>query len=185
MDSSMNLCQAQTFTMITAPSLEIISPKNALIFKAIRLHALQDSPLAFGSTYAKESQLSDADWLKRAEDWSSNRSVGYLAFDREISCGIVAAFLNKHDSRKAHVVSMWVHPARRQSGVGRVLIEAIQKWAKTREAHSLLLTVTNNNYNAIEFYKRNGFTMTGRTEPYPNDPSLFEYEMSLSIWSKA
>jgi hypothetical protein len=90
--------------MIATPSLETISPKNALIYKAIRLHALQDSPLAFGSTYAKESQLFDTDWLKRAADWSNDKSVGYLAFDREISCGIVAAFLNEHDSRKAHVV---------------------------------------------------------------------------------
>jgi hypothetical protein len=96
------------------PVLEQIGPKNALIFKAIRLQALQDSPRAFCSTYAKESQLSDADWLKRAVDWSSNRSVGYLALYQGVSCGIVAAFLNEHDPSKAHLVSMWVSPTHRR-----------------------------------------------------------------------
>jgi ribosomal protein S18 acetylase RimI-like enzyme len=170
--------------MTAVPDLEQISPKNVLIFKAVRLQALQDSPSAFGSTYAKESQFSDADWLKRAVDWSSDRSIGYLAIRREIPCGIVAAFLNEHDPRKAHLVSMWVSPTHRRDGIGRALIDAIQAWARIRAAHSLQLTVTSSNHTAIEFYKRSGFTMTGNTEPYPNDPTLFEYEMSKAIGPK-
>lgn len=163
------------------PVLEQITPKNALIYKAIRLRALQDSPLAFGSTHAKESQLSDADWLKRAEDLSSDRSVGYLAMSQGISCGLVAAYLNEDDLGKAHLVSMWVSPTHRRNGIGRALIEAIQTWARIHKTHSLQLTVTSCNQSAIEFYKRNGFAMTGNTEPYPNDPALFEYEMSQPI----
>jgi hypothetical protein len=41
-----------------------ITPENALVFKTVRLRALQESPTAFGSTYAKESQFSDADWVQ-------------------------------------------------------------------------------------------------------------------------
>jgi ribosomal protein S18 acetylase RimI-like enzyme len=37
------------------------------------------------------------------------------------------------------------------------------------------------NETAISFYKRMGFVMTGRTEPYPNDPALIEYEMTHSL----
>jgi ribosomal protein S18 acetylase RimI-like enzyme len=170
--------------MMPVPAIEKISPKNALIFKAVRLQAPQESSLAFGSTYAKESQLSDADWLKRATVWSSDRSVGYLAMSREMSCGIVAAFLDEHNPHLAHLVSMWVSPTHRRSGIGRTLIDAIQVWARLQGAHSLQLTVTNSNHSAIEFYKRNGFTMTGNTEPYPNDPTLFEYEMSQPIGPK-
>jgi len=43
---------------------------------------------------------------------------------------------------------------------------------------ALLLMVTSNNRTPIEFYERMGFSMTGNTEPYPNDPSVIEYEMS-------
>lgn len=42
-------------------TIEPITPQTALTFKAARLRALQDTPSAFGSTYAKESQLTDAD----------------------------------------------------------------------------------------------------------------------------
>jgi hypothetical protein len=63
------------------PALERITPTHALDIKAVRLMALRDSPSAFGSTYAKESQFSDADWLKRAANWSNDRSVGYLAME--------------------------------------------------------------------------------------------------------
>jgi ribosomal protein S18 acetylase RimI-like enzyme len=161
--------------------LEQISPKNAFIFKAVRLQALQDSPSAFGSTYAWESQLSDADWLKRSADWTNDTSVGYLAIDQEIACGIVNAFLDEDDPGKAHLASMWVHPTHRRGGVGRTLVTGIQKWATFQKVSLLQLTVTSSNRMAIDFYKRIGFTMTGNTQPYPNDPDAFEYEMSQSL----
>ncbi|HTV48793.1 MAG TPA: GNAT family N-acetyltransferase [Phycisphaerae bacterium] len=162
-------------------TLEQITPSNALVFKAVRLAALQDSPSAFGGTFAKESQLNDVDWLKRAAVWSNDRSVGYIVMDAGNACGIAAAFLDERDSLKAHLISMWVAPAYRRRGIGRLLIEAINTWACTRGAHMLQLMVTNNDNTAIEFYKRCGFSMTGNTEPYPNDPTLIEYEMSRLI----
>jgi ribosomal protein S18 acetylase RimI-like enzyme len=76
---------------------------------------------------------------------------------------------------------MWVAPNYRRSGTGQLLVNAIESWARRTAAHTLQLMVTNNNLPAISFYERLGFTATGRTEPYPNDPSLSEYEMSKSI----
>ncbi len=155
--------------------LELITPKNASIFKAVRLQALQDSPAA------NESRYSEADWLKRAADWSSDTAVGYLAMASGRPCGIAAAYLDEQDRGQAQLTSMWVDPEHRRNGVGRALIEAIRAWAVNRGARRLRLTVTSSNLAAIEFYERNGFSMTGGTEPYPNDPDLVEYEMSRSI----
>jgi ribosomal protein S18 acetylase RimI-like enzyme len=45
----------------------------------------------------------------------------------------------------------------------------------------MVLTVTSNNGTAMRFYEGLGFARTGRTEPYPNDPALFEHEMERSI----
>ena len=45
----------------------------------------------------------------------------------------------------------------------------------------MLLMVTSNNEAALRFYEQLGFNRTGRTEPYPNDPALIEYEMSRQI----
>jgi ribosomal protein S18 acetylase RimI-like enzyme len=152
-----------------------------MAFKATRLAALLDSPSAFGSTYAKESQFSDTDWVKRTTVWTSARSIGYLATDAGNPCGLVAAFIDEHDPLKAHLVSMWVAPAYRRCGAGKMLVSAVVAWAIERGAHTLRLMVTSSNVSAIQFYERNVFVLTGKKEPYPNDPNLVEYEMSRQI----
>ena len=160
------------------PALEPITPTNVLLYKSIRLAALLDSPTAFGSIHAGESQLTDADWLQRATNLNGDRAIGYLATDAGTACGIAVGLLDEHDPDQADLVSMWVAPTHRRCGIGRSLIETIAAWASARGARTLKLMVTSNNDSAIEFYARNGFSMTGNTEPHPNDPALFEYEMS-------
>ena len=112
---------------------------------------------------------------------SGEKGAGFLAMDNEIPCGIIGAFVDERDLDRAHIVSMWVAPACRKSGIGRRLINAIRAWARSRGVGLLRLMVTSCNQSAIDFYKRNGFAMTGNTAPYPNDPSLIEYEMAQSV----
>lgn len=161
--------------------LNPITPQTAQIFKAVRLRALQDTPSAFGSTYARESQLTDDDWVKRSERWSSERAAGFVAMDGETACGIVCSFLNEEDASRAHLISMWTAPTHRRQGLGARLVNEVLGWARARGARIMVLMVTSNNQVAIRFYERLGFARTGRTEPYPNDPALIEYEMSRLV----
>jgi ribosomal protein S18 acetylase RimI-like enzyme len=158
-----------------------ITPLSTLLFKAVRLRALHEAPHAFGSTYAKESQLNDSDWIKRAERMNGEFGAGFLAMDEDTACGIVGSFLDQNDGTRAHLISMWTAPTHRERGIGRRLVNEVFKWARGRNARILQLMVTSNNQPAIRFYQRLGFTRTGRTEPYPNDPAEIEYEMSRSI----
>lgn len=158
-----------------------VTPLNAAIFKAVRLGALQEAPYAFGSTYAKESQFPDSEWLARVERMNGERGAGFLAMDGDTACGIVGSFLDQNNQSQAHVISMWTAPTHRQRGIGRLLINAVLKWARRRNARSLVLMVTSNNGPAVRFYERLGFTRTGRSEPYPNDPAVVEYEMCYPI----
>jgi ribosomal protein S18 acetylase RimI-like enzyme len=162
-------------------AIEPITPLNAFVFKAVRLRALQDAPHAFGSTYAKESQLTDADWIQRVERWNGESGAGFLAMDQGIACGIAGSFLDQNDATRAQLIAMWTAPTHRQRGVGRLLVNAVLNWALGRNASMLQLMVTSINEPAIGFYERLGFTRTGRTEPYPNDPAVIEYEMSRPI----
>jgi ribosomal protein S18 acetylase RimI-like enzyme len=146
-------------------------------FKATRLAALKDTPSAFGSTYAKESQLTNEDWIKRVVNWNNDGSVCYLAMDRGTPCGIVAGKCGADSPKWVDVLSMWVAPTHRRAKLGKTLIDAVESWAKGEGASKMRLTVVCNNAAAIAFYERCSFGMTGRTEPYPNDPALFEYEM--------
>lgn len=162
-------------------SLERITTENVLAFKAVRLWALEDSPTAFGSTYAREAALTDNEWLTRAANMNGETKIGYLAMDKGTACGIAAGFLDENDSTRAQLVSMWVAPTHRTTGVGSALVGAIKDWARSRDVRTLCLMVTSCNQNAMTFYEGIGFTKSGRTEPYPNDPSLIEYEMCASI----
>ena len=161
--------------------LKPITAQNASIFRAARLRALQDTPLAFGSTYAKESLLTDADWVQRAAQWNGEKKILYLAMDGDSACGIGGSSLHEGDAARAHVISMWTAPSHRQQGIGRMLVNEILGWARLRGARTLQLMVTSSNEPAIAFYQRLEFMLTGRTEPYPNDPALIEYEMSRPI----
>lgn len=162
-------------------TLERIRPENVALFRAVRLEALRDRPSAFGSTFENESQLNDEAWLARASQHTGERSIGYLAVDGAAGCGIAVGFLDEDDTSQAHLVSMWVAPLRRRHGIGRSLVTAIVDWAGERGATQLNLMVTSSNDSAIRFYEQLGFRMTGRTEPYPNDATLVEFEMSRAI----
>ena len=47
-----------------------ITPETALVFKDARLRALQDTPLAFSSTYAKESLLPEEERAQILYGWN-------------------------------------------------------------------------------------------------------------------
>jgi ribosomal protein S18 acetylase RimI-like enzyme len=76
---------------------------------------------------------------------------------------------------------MWVDSAYRRTGAGTALIEALKSWAFARGLCELRLMVTSVNTSALRFYERLGFHMTGKTEPYPNDPAIIEHEMALRL----
>ncbi len=163
-------------------AIKRITTETAPIFKDVRLRALRESPTAFSSTYAKESQLPDEEWVKRAERWGGDGTDAiFLAFDGEAACGIVGSYVEEGNPSTAQVISMWVDPAYRRASVGKALIDAVLAWNRSCGARELKLMVTSVNQGAIAFYERMGFKRTGVTGPYPNDPEIVEYEMALAI----
>lgn len=172
------------FILFAEPELitiERITLGSALVFKDVRLRALQEAPTAFSSTYVKESAFLDDEWKKRAMRWSSGASAGFLAFDGDRGCGMVFSFAEELDPQRAQVVSMWVAPEVRREGVGKRLLETVLEWARGREMRDVKLMVTSVNHGAIAFYERLGFRMTGKTEVYPNDATIKQYEMVLAL----
>jgi GNAT superfamily N-acetyltransferase len=159
------------------PTLEPLSLELVEQFKTVRLRALQDTPTAFGSTYAKESALSDSDWLSRVDTWNGPGGVCYLGMDEGAACGIIAGYCDKNNPQRAWVASMWVAPTYRRTGLGTMLMNAVKSWAHSLGAAELCLMVTSNNPSAMRFYERCGYSFTGTTGPYQNDPALWEYEM--------
>jgi ribosomal protein S18 acetylase RimI-like enzyme len=113
--------------------------------------------------------------------WSGESGIGYLAMEGGHGCGIAGVLLEEEDGTCANLVSMWVAPTHRKCGAGRLLVNEIADWSRQRGVHVMRLMVTSSNESAMQFYQRLGFSRTGRTEPYPNDLALIEYEMSKLI----
>jgi len=161
-------------------TIELVTPQKAMLLKEVRLRALKDTPSAFGSTYQREVAFTDEKWRERATV-QINKGVTHLALDDCGGCGLVGGFLDREDQTRAHLVSMWVAPTHRHLGVGKQLVQSVLDWAKSQNVKTIWLFVTHNNDGAIRFYERLGFQKTGHTIPYPNDPNLFEYEMSRTV----
>ena len=165
--------------------LKPITPAMFLMFKDVRLRALKDTPLAFSSTYAKESQFPDEEWVRRSHRWNGEEAILYLACDEAdntAACGIAGCYAEDEGGvLRGHVISMWVDPRYRRAGVGRLLIDGLRTWARARGISELQLLVTSVNQGAINFYERIGFRRSGEIKPYPNDSALFEYEMLLGL----
>jgi len=161
--------------------VEPVTLRNLGMFIDVRLRALQESPWAFGSTYARERAFTEEDWKTRLERWNSVTGVGYVAIEDGAACGIAGALLEEEDPTRAQLVSMWTAPTHRRTGIGRMLVGEVASWAAQRGVRVLQLMVTSMNEPAMRFYERLGFTRTGRVEPYPNDPSMVEYEMAWKV----
>jgi len=76
-------------------------------YRAIRLRALQDSPSAFGSSWAQETTWGDEVWSARAQASASGEAGrGFFAVDHGAVCGLVWCMLAPADPMTAHIYSM-------------------------------------------------------------------------------
>jgi ribosomal protein S18 acetylase RimI-like enzyme len=129
----------------------------------LRLRALQDAPLAFASTYAREAAFEHEVWEQRTrENAAGQRSV---AFVLEPWAGMAVGAIHDDEPGVAHLYGMWVAPAARGAGGGRALVKAVIGWATQRGATRLTTSVEERNVAASELYARASFVDTERREP--------------------
>lgn len=143
-------------------------------YRSIRLAALRDSPGAFSSTLADAERLTDDDWRRRCD-----AAACFLATVDGQPAGLVAGLV---EDGHAELVSMWVAPAHRGSGVASMLVEAVVGWAATAGHARIALWVTVDNLRAQRLYSRHGFESTGEIQPMREDtPDRLELRMARSV----
>jgi ribosomal protein S18 acetylase RimI-like enzyme len=148
------------------------------MLRETRLRALRDTPLAFGSNHARESALTDQQWIEKTQQWTApGQAMTLLALDAGQVAGIVGCFTRIEQPGQVAVVSMWVAPHYRRQGLAHRLLAEVELWAIRQGAAELVLDVTESNHAAIACYRRYGFELTGETTPYPNAPNLLELRM--------
>ena len=167
---------------VTSPTIRRVRSDEALALKAVRLAALRDSPFAFGSSHASESERPDDEWAARAAAGAQGVDrVTFLALLNDQAVGLVGGFRPDAGGVVVELVSMWTAPEARRTGVARALVEAVLDWARSVSAASVDLWVTRGNAPAERFYDAMGFRATGDTQPLPSDPSQDEVRMTLHL----
>jgi GNAT superfamily N-acetyltransferase len=143
-----------------------VEPFEVERLKGLRLAALLDAPDAFGSDHASEVARPAESWLS----WLSP-GVTLVAEDANGWHGLVVGKVDDRDTSLALVYSMWVEPAYRHLGVGRLLLSAVVDWASRCGSTRVRLAVADGNEQARRLYQVYGFVPTGEQEPLRWDPS--------------
>jgi GNAT superfamily N-acetyltransferase len=144
------------------------------LVRDVRLRALAEAPLAFGSTLAGEQNRTEAEWRRWSGRGRSGDGVMFVADDGSRFVGLAGGYHEEEHFDAVHLVSMWVDPAERGAGLGRRLVEAVVAWARDEGAAVVNLWVTDGNEPAIALYRSCGFQPTGDTQPLPSNPSYGE-----------
>jgi ribosomal protein S18 acetylase RimI-like enzyme len=145
--------------------------------RELRLRALQDSPWAFGSWYARELEYGPDWWEARARQ---DGEVLYVAEDGDALVGMAGGFFPQEGV--VMLWGMWVAPEARGRGLGRRLVELVIAWAREVGAATIRLDVTDDERArpAAALYRSLGFAPTGEREPLDSDPSLETVVMTRS-----
>lgn len=132
-------------------------------FRRVRLASLLDAPDAFCSTYA--------DWADASEDRWRSRMAGVpltlVARDGDRTVGVACGCPAELEGADAvELISMWVSPGARGTGVAGRLIAGVVDWAEAQDRPTFLM-VRVGNVRARRAYERAGFVSTGVPADHP------------------
>lgn len=149
---------------MTAVEIVRIGPDQWRLFRDLRLRALHEAPAAFGSRYEDWLDASEERWRDRLETVPLN----VVACRAGAQVGMASGALD--DEGGAELISMWVDPSARGSGVAAALIEAVVAWADAA-GRTTYLMVRSDNARAIAAYTHAGFQDLGIPPGQsPDDP---------------
>ena len=143
--------------------MEIIelSSSDAPAYQQLRLYGLQESPSAFGSSYAEEVDRPLSLVAERLED-QLNHVFG-AANEKGDLVGVITLRREGHikGAHKAYIFAMYVLPEYRKRGIGRALTEEAIARAAELGLRQVSLSVVSSNQAAVNLYKSCGFELFG------------------------
>jgi GNAT superfamily N-acetyltransferase len=139
-----------------APTIRRIRRDEGAELRVLRLRALADAPMAFGSTLAGEAAFSDEAWRERAQRGASGTDGATFVAELEgrwmgIATGLPHDPDAPDDPRRAR--RLFVSREARGHRIGGALVNAVVDWARERQADGLGLWVTTTNRPAIALYE--------------------------------
>lgn len=166
--------------------LRLLTPADWQAHRELRLTALQDSPHAFGATYAENAAYDEATWRARLSAiayWQARIDTTPVGMAGLWDVQLDADGPDQVDEQDQFpwLIGMFVTPAARGQGIGAALVKAVCWEAAARGHAELLLDVTESNAPARALYERCGFRYTGATRAHPQYPDHRELTMARGL----
>lgn len=141
-----------------------IGPDDWHEFREVRLAALLESPGAFGSRHEDWLGADEGRWRARLSDVPLT-----LVARRDGRPGGPVGVVSGADSGDGvELISLWVAPGERGSGLAGHLVDEVVSWARARGRRTFLM-VRDDNDAAIRAYVRAGFVDHGVPADQPDD----------------
>jgi ribosomal protein S18 acetylase RimI-like enzyme len=159
------------------PDIKLLARYEWLTLRDIRLSALQESPDAFLSTYAREKSFSENQWLAEfgRGDWAigilHGRPISLLGATREPGT----------PADKCYLEYLWVTPECRRSGIASSMLAAVVDRMQTLGVRTVFLWVLDGNDAAVCLYKRAGFVSNNYRQPLEARPGRSEELMRRDL----
>lgn len=152
---------------MTEIQFRLLLPTDHSQYRRARLECLQQFPTNFGSTHEEESQNKELK-LDKAIKIPSITNFVYGAFATKDKLIGICGFITESRKRAAHrgeVIHMFVDKTYNGKGIGKKLLQLTLNTAFSNpQIEQIILSAVLENQNAINFYKKMGFTEYGRIE---------------------
>jgi RimJ/RimL family protein N-acetyltransferase len=134
-----------------------LAPNRWKEYRVLRLEALKNDAIAFGSSYSEEIRLPSNEWKRRI------KNALFAVINKKPIGMIVYIFQNKAKIRHiANIFGVYVKKDYRGKGIGGKLVEsAIFSIKKNKKVIKINMTVNPRQKGAVKLYKRYGFKTIG------------------------
>ncbi|MEL6180447.1 MAG: GNAT family N-acetyltransferase [Myxococcota bacterium] len=149
-------------TPTTIRALDPAQDNDVVRFRELRLLGLQDTPEAFGASWAEE-RAENHDFFRERLSLDHGRFV-LGAFQEDALVAVVGMFRRPSAKvrHRGNIWGMYVHPDARRQGLGRAILEAAIERARHIDGLELLaLGVGSDNRAATRLYEDVGFQSAG------------------------
>ena len=143
--------------------------------KDIRLASLLESSAAFGIQHKDAINYTAEEWKQKASLKHGPRF--FIAYMNEAPAGLIGGVFSNNEYE---LISMWVAPESRGSGVGKLLVDALKENVMGGGHRSIMLKVSQENKAACSLYTRCGFKVVGNCGALASDENILLQKMEWS-----
>jgi len=152
---------------------------EVMLYKAMRLEALQIEAPVFGSTYEREVAFNEHQWMERI----TNKGAGCFGlFCNDELVGITGLHIDGDDSSLAHMTQSYICKAHRGKHLSRMFYDIRIKWANNHQLKTLRIGHKESNIISKAANQRYGFTYV-YSEPHiwpdGSKENILYYELVL------